>query len=166
MESTYRWDGGRIVYCRADRYEEMASRIAEGYETDVLTYEYEKYDEEEWFVSATCTLTEEQAAAVLEVYSTVIPTTPQDGMEFFSDYCVSIYGGSQDGMFSRYLFDIELAGNTYYITEYPEEEGKVLLYRVPEDKASLFAAVLKPMIEAQEKISAEWDETNEDTLFL
>ncbi|MBQ9860468.1 MAG: hypothetical protein IJO76_07345 [Clostridia bacterium] len=169
---TFHYDVDSGVYCRADRYEEMVSRIAAGYETEIISYDYEKYDEEEWFVNATYTLTEEQAAAALEVYETVIPTTPQDGMEFISDYCISLYGGSKDGLFSRYLFDIELAGSTYYVTEWLGDDGGYLLYRVPEEKVPVFAALMNPMIEAQDELYNEevfhenWTIGEGDTIML
>lgn len=166
---TYETGGERMIYCRADRYEEIAARLAEGYEVDVLTYDYEKYDEEEWYVTDTYTFTAEQMAAVMDVYTTVIPTKPPEGMEFMSDYWVRVYGSSADGLFGRYLFDIELAGTTYYITEL-DATDEMLLYRVPEDKMAIFASILAPMIEEDKKFQQEdpfndlWEEDEEIVL--
>ena len=145
--------GYGTLYCAADRYDEMLELIDQGRSAlTKMSYVYSDRNEEKDWIEREYVLTEEQTEAVRTVYESALPYVMEEGMYLSTDRCIDLYAVSENGYFKSLLYNLEVAGNTYYIVE----QGMVgNTYRVPDAYASLFASIFAPMIEAEERLYAD-----------
>lgn len=134
---------GLFIYCRADCYDEMASRIEKGFVAETYCYEYYNFRMEE---SIFYVLTDDEKEAVNKVITTVTPTTLPDGVSLNPLESVELELCSKDMLFRTDSFELCVTENSsYYLTDFTESD--TLIYNVPDELKPVFAKILKPVTE-------------------
>lgn len=130
------------IYCRADQYDAVLERIAIGFTPDKICYDYYLYDKNDFYIGdAQYVLTAQQKKQLLELSETLEPAEMQEGMYLESEYTVSLYGCTEDGLLRSELFDIVQAGQQYYIDDWEN------IYLVPKEYNELFDAIVETYLE-------------------
>lgn len=148
-------------YCREDKFQEISDRIMAGFETEIVCYGYDVYDEETWEYSTEYyTLTQEQWEALELITETVEPTKMGEGWSLDYDWSVPLEERSQDMLFRRQNLDIAAAGQQYYLLLYTDTES--LAFAVPDGCKATFDEIVKPYLEAYGSYWEDPDDMIED----
>ncbi len=136
------------VYCREDRYDEICNRIENvENEFELYCYEYYSLDPEDFIGEyKTQILTSEQSAAIDHVMNTVEGTVVPNGTWLDSIDYISVNRASRDLLFMRYLVNIELVGDTYYIVNYMDQ---TYIHQVPKILNNVFADIFAAQSEGE-----------------
>lgn len=139
-----------VIYCRKDRYEEIASMIEKGISYSKLCYYYSYYDEEtDDFEDKYYILSEKEATAVETVYANVSPTELPAGAEFTAiEHSAYLMFCLDDLPFKKDFCELAVASDTYYLIEYPDE-GSVI-YKVPKELNSTFEGIMSALIKSED----------------
>ena len=143
-------DAGNVIYCREDKYDEIAARINAGFEPAGYCYMYEYWDEETYaYYTRFYALNDMQIQAVDTVYATVEPEI-RDDMDW--DY-VTLEACSADMLFREEIGELRKIGEKYVLTKqaYDQEDGEWITscYLVPSEMNSLFASIMAKQLEAE-----------------
>lgn len=158
------WMNDRL-YCRADKYESIVQRLEQGFTPGGYCYSYYDYGSGSFedMAEKYYTLTPQQVEAVNTVYSTVTPRlVSYEDMPYY-DYFVTLTAHSDDHLLHQESpLEINVAHDSYYMIEYSYEGGEydeygeyvetMLLYEVPAEYNEIFAAIMKPAVDAEEAL--------------
>lgn len=128
--------GKAVYYCRTDLYDDILSRINQGFMPE--TYGYWHYDEISDRVFQT--LTAAQTDAIAQVCAQTPEFLPKAASLSY-DKKRDLYLCTSDKLFMRDALDVCRYEEKYYLVSYAFE--KTALYAVPEDLAWMFARILE-----------------------
>ena len=159
LEKTYSYSPGyydEVYYCRADRYEEIAKRLQEPFQGDMLCYSYWFYDEETGeYGEQLYRLTDEEWGVLRQVLETTEPMKMGTGWELAYDASVVLQESSEDRLFSREFLELVLCDDTYYLQLQLGREQN--MYQVPEEAAPFMAQIMeKELNPFPETVHEEW----------
>ena len=147
------------VFCRGDKYDSIAARIEKGFTPTCYMYEYYGYDAKaDDYIDHQYILTAAQQKAVDTIFDTVEPIKLPEGAEMYNEYFMNVYACSEDLLFRRDAFEIQMMGEGYCLLEY--ETGS--LYEVPATYKSTIAAIIAPYVESEQQFAAEMGFEEED----
>lgn len=160
LGSGYHWIEGRN-YCREDKFQELSDRIKAGFETEIVCYGYDVYDEETGeYSNQYYTLTQEQRDALTLITETVEPMQMGEGWYLDYDWTVELEECSQDMLFRRQTLDVAVAGQQYYLLLYTDTE--TLTFVVPDGCKATFDEIVRSYLEATCIYREKPDENIED----
>lgn len=145
------------LLCRADRYDEIASRIENGVEFTQYGYEYYDYmdDEIEYY-----RLTDEQVLAVETVVAAPASAVGDNMYNFDSEIALELY--TEDKLFRKPAFTLCLDGDSYCIAV--ETKAGTALHTVPATMNKIFLDIMAPALNAEkewmEQVYDDWDENS------
>ncbi len=133
------------IYCRTDRYREIARRLAQGFVPESNGYDY--FDEE--YNDHFYIFTEAENEVLLNLLETVqgwpVKTYPED-----YQYVCSVYQCSKDGLFKEYYADLVRSGDRYYF-EYQMKDlwegDQFVLCQVPDEDVAKVKALFDKALE-------------------
>lgn len=129
--------GHYTVYCREDRHAELSKIIREGFQTEMVCYEYEVFDPRTLeFSFGEYVLTEEQVTALETLTANVEPQILGEGLSLNYDWYIDLEACSEDMLFRRDGGRIAVAGSTYYLVMEMGSERRA--FQVPEGMVSVF----------------------------
>ncbi len=134
--------GNGGVYCRIDRYDELATRIAHGFSPTGYGYDYYDFDEKGEYVHKFYRLTAEETAMVEQVLTTVTPQALPSNTSIYFDKSVQLELCTDDLLFRRFVTELCFDGQSYCLTNYKNETGQTLIYTIPEDGQKLAKKIL------------------------
>ena len=141
---------GEKFFCKEELYDDMVSRIEEGFTPTDMCYSYDAYSEEDdIFYTDYYTLTAEEQRVVNSVLSSITPSELKLTDEFYYDWALYLEDCSSDLYFREYSVDIVVDGNKYYILSYPNET-QTMIYRVPNTYTDTFKSIMKTYIDSAE----------------
>ncbi|MBQ6948029.1 MAG: hypothetical protein IJN42_08265 [Clostridia bacterium] len=145
------------VYCRADRYDEIAALIVKPFAPTHFCYTYYKYDEQSFSSSEImCILTEEQSEVIRTVLSTVPPTAITDKEYQDLHFLRELEACTEDALLRNYALDIYMTDNAYYLVI--DQSGVGTYHPVPADLCDDISEILKPYLEHEEMLLSNIDE--------
>lgn len=122
--------GDYRYYCREDRYEEIAKRLEEPFQGDMVCYRYYFYDEEKGeYVDAIYRLTDDQWGVLKKILETEKPVEMGEGWNLDYNECVNLEECSEDMLFRREFLEVLVCGNAYYLRL--NDGWTTKLYQVP-----------------------------------
>lgn len=139
----------QVYFCREDRYAEVLSQIEAGFLPDSYGYSFFDYDpetgtSEEVFYQ----LTAAERAAVDNVLNTVTPQTFSINDSRTYDYAIRLEECAGEGLFRRYLIDVEVQGETYHLVK--EQNEELLVYTVPPALSPHFKNIFQVLVDSDE----------------
>ncbi len=132
-------------YCLEEDAAELIARMEAGVQLSSIRYLYSHWDpEEEIWSEKVMRLTEEQVNAVKRVKATVspFPVGEPEGV-----CAVSLEWCSEDGLFSRVCSELYEREDGYALVDW-QENGDILLYKVPAEYKAIFDSILAPAAES------------------
>lgn len=128
-----------VLYCRADIYDSVMSKINEGVEYTKYGFGYYQWDDEELTDIWTYTyLTTEEINAVNKVLEDVEPVSDSN-VAYNEIYILSLDKVSEDNYFGRSAFELYVDGTgTYYLVQYSETLDMYTHYEVPKELSPIF----------------------------
>lgn len=149
-----------LVYCREDKYDEIVNRMKEDFTPTKACYLYESYNEETYEYSYNYyMLSDEEYNAVKEVLKNETASDLPSGAYIDYDFFIEIELCSDDNLFRKYVFDIAVSDNQYYIIYYIDDTT-TSIYTVPDTYNDIFTNIMKTAIEADDcydYINEEYD---------
>lgn len=135
----YMFIGEEVLYCRADIYDYIMSKISEGVEYTKYGFGYYQWDEEELTDIWTYTyLTSEEINAVNKVLEEVEPVSDSN-IAYNETYILSLDKVSENDYFGRCAFELYVDGTgTYYLVQYSETLDMHTHYEVPKEFSPIF----------------------------
>ncbi len=130
------------LYCRADRYEEIAARITAGFAPTGYGFAYYYYDEKKQdMVHDYYRLLPEQTAVIEQVLTNTTPNTLPANTSVYFDRSVELELCTDDYLFRRYVADLCGNENEYYLRKYADN-GQTLLYPIPAEHHTMAQKLL------------------------
>lgn len=156
---------GEIIYCREDKYDEMLSRIKEDFKPTKACYFYETFDSETYeYTPGYYVLADDEYDAVKDVMkSTSASVLPSDAYMDY-DHVVYLELCSDDILLRKYVMDIALSDNQYYIIYYSDDET-TQIFTVPDTYNAIFTKLMEEGITADRSFDAEYEEYVEEVSF-
>lgn len=140
-------------YCREDRYEELAKRLQEPFQGDMLYYSYWFFDENGEYGEQLYRLTDEEWGVLRQVLETAEPLEMDAGWKLAYDATVTLVESSEDRLFSREFLELMVCGDTYYLRLKLDPRESVT-YQVPEEAAPFMAQIMEAEIKKHFRLRA------------
>lgn len=155
-------EDGVIYYCRSDKYEQALDIVQNGFEPAGYLYTYEVLEDPvEWVVRTdTYTFSAEEIRAINAVLQTAEPISVVGDLYTESEEYTEVYCYGEDAAFREYAFDLCVMNDGYYVIQYDADTETSTALKVPEEYASVFAAILQPLVESGDA----WDEYYDENM--
>ncbi len=149
--------GEERYYCRADKYDELAVRLEEGFNPTGYCYRYSVYNTETYeYEEHTYRLTKEQEAVIRDIVTNNTGVIRDVNERYNNDYSIMLYACSDDMLLQDYEFTIEKKqGYYYHLIEYDDITNTDIAYFVPYEQYTVFDAIFKSKLDA-EKIEDDY----------
>ena len=153
-DGVFLWLQSGEIYCRADKYDALAQRIENGFIREGYAYFYSGYSEDtgEW-EEHVYKLSPSQEKVVDDIVATVEQAVIPDNATIETEYGITLYEVSDDLLFRRESYSLEMTGDTYYVVDYLSASTAV--YEVPAVYVDTIAAIMAPCLQAEYGVDLE-----------
>lgn len=136
----------KVLYCKADIYDDIVAKINDGIEYTKYGYEYYTYDEESYIDEYNYYyLTDEECDAINKVVKEVEPVYNSQ-IAYEHRWIIDLDKISDDGYFAKFSYEIYADNlDQYYLTNYSETIDEYTHYKVPDDMSDIFEQIVEKL---------------------